>query len=117
MFVVTTRRLLPPSLPAVFVHCALDSPCHDAGCGLALGGVATKRRRRVCVPASVSMRSVLASCQVMCRRPGTFMMAAAPYDLHWLPAFSSAAGSHALMRGSAAGLAGILRYSPLAGVT
>ena len=55
------------------------------------------------MPASVSMRSVSASCQVMCSRPGTLMMFPAPYDLHWLPARSSAAGSQALIRGSCSG--------------
>ena len=69
------------------------------------------------MPASVSMRSVSASCHVMCRRPGTFMIAPAPYDLHWLPARVSATGSQALMIGTPAGETGIRRYSPLAGVT
>ena len=65
----------------------------------------------------MSMRSVSASCQVMCNRPGTLMMLPAPYDLHWLPARVSAAGSQALMIGTAAGVTGMRRYSPLGGVT
>src|SRR6185503_7607844 len=110
MYDVTTRRLPPAGS-----HRAIESPCHVGP--LPDDARGAKRKSRVCVPASVSMRSVSASCQVMCRRPGTFMMAPAPYDLHWLPARSSAAGSHALMIGTAAGEAGIRRYSPFAGVT
>jgi hypothetical protein len=53
-----------------------------------------KCSNRVWVPASVSIFNVDSSCQVMCRRPGTRMIAAAPYDLHALPSFSSLAGSH-----------------------
>src|SRR5262245_5180825 len=120
MFDVTTRRLPPPSGPSTRSQRATDSPCQVGRVpdeDLAPDAGAAKRKRRVCFPASVSMRSVSASCHVMCRRPGTFMMAAAPYDLHWLPARSSADGSHELMIGTAAGDTGIRRYSPLAGVT
>src|SRR3954470_1674903 len=133
---VTTLRLPPRSGAATRSQRAIDSPCQvgDAfddgeadkprptGARPADGVVddsvrSVKRSSRVCFPASVSIRSVFASCHVMCRRPGTLMMAPAPYDLHWSPARSSAAGSHALMIGSAAGEAGMRRYSPFAGVT
>src|SRR3954468_3132843 len=133
---VTTLKLPPWSGAVTRSQCAIDSPCHvgDAfddgeadkprptgpratGARPTGDGPSVKRSSRVCLPESVSIRSVLASCHVMCRRPGTLMMAPAPYDLHWSSARSSAAGSHALMIGSAAGEAGIRRDSPLAGVT
>src|SRR5262252_6613751 len=107
-----TRRLPPPGAGS---HVAADSPCQLGEAGAGERG--EKWNSRVCVPASVSTRSVSASCQVMCSRPGTLMMLPAPYDLHWLPARSSAAGSQALMIGSAARDEGMRRYSPLAGVT
>src|SRR5690348_9826147 len=110
MFDVTTLRLPPRSGAATGSHCAIDSPCH-VGFVFADDAGAPKRKRRVCVPASVSMRSVLASCHVMCSRVGTFMIAPTPYDLHWFPARVSAAGSHALMIGTAAGETGMRRYS------
>src|SRR4051812_29907061 len=138
---VTTLRLPPWSGAATRSQRAIDSPCHvgdafddgEADKPRPTGARPTEtgptgarptgevpsanRSNRVCFPASVSIRSVLASCHVMCSRPGTLMMAPAPYDLHWSPARSSTAGSHALMIGSAAGEAGMRRYSPLAGVT
>jgi hypothetical protein len=58
------------------------------------------------VPASVSSFSVLSSCHVMWMRPGTRMIAAAPYDLHWLPAASSAAGFQAFTIWSASRVIG-----------
>src|SRR3954471_22646607 len=121
MLEVTTRRLPPPSPPFARSHVALDSPCQLGTVAVTRAAppaavlAAAKWNRRVCVPASVSMRSVSLSCQVMCRRPGTLMMAPAPYDLHWFPARWSATGSQLLMIGRAAGDAGMRRYSPLAG--
>src|SRR6185436_6152001 len=50
-FDVTTRRLLPPSVPDVRSHCALDSPCHVPAFALSRFGEAepevSKRNRRV----------------------------------------------------------------------
>src|SRR5947207_7829893 len=114
MFDVATRRLPPPGAGS---HVAAESPCQLRGPGDAATAPGAKWKRRVCVPASVSIFSVSASCHVMCSRPGTLMMLPAPYDLHWLPARSSAAGSHALMIDRAARDEGMRRYSPLAGVT
>ena len=68
MFDVTTLRLPPFSGAGTCSQRAADSPCHV---GWAPDEArAVKRKRRVCVPASVSTRSVSASCQVMCNRPG-----------------------------------------------
>src|ERR1700735_1885059 len=72
---------------------ASEYPCQLAA-SLA-GAFALKWNVRVCVPASASTLSVLSSVQVMWTRPGTRMMAAAPYALHWLPAAMSLSGSHA----------------------
>src|SRR5580704_9158471 len=53
----------------------------------------------------------------MCRRPGTRMMAGAPYDLHCRPAASSLAGSQASVTFRASALVGILAASPFSGAT
>jgi hypothetical protein len=45
-----------------------------------------KCSRRVCVPASVSMRSVVSFSQAMLSRVGMRMMPAAPYARHCSPA-------------------------------
>ena len=74
-------------------HCAVETPCQLGGGSVA--GRGPNVNSRVCVPASVSTFKVVSSCQVMCSRPGTRMIAPAPKALHWLPAASSAAGSHA----------------------
>src|SRR5688572_26522692 len=57
---------------------------------------------------------VLSSTQLMWNRPGTRMMAAAPYDLH-ASAAGSFAGSHELAIFRASGLAGIIEKSPRGG--
>ena len=58
-------------------HCATVSPCRDGWLPSA-AFQSPKWSRRVCVPASVSTLRVVSSCQVMWRRPGMRMMAAAP---------------------------------------
>src|SRR6266851_626680 len=110
------RRPPPPGSQS-----AIELPCHDRGsdpdfgsdpdeCGSApeIPGARPKWKRRVCVPASVSMRSVVSSCQVMCSRPGTRIIAGAPYERHCSPAASSFAGSHASATRSASALSGTL---------
>src|SRR6185503_5473897 len=85
-------------------HTAAEYPCQ-------LGsppGVPVKCSRRVCVPASVSIFSVVSSCHEMRSRPGTRMIPAAPYDLHALPAAVSLAGSQASATARAAALRGTL---------
>src|SRR5687767_12874886 len=75
-----------PRRPGITSHCADDVPCHvPAAAGVGIGGgigvgigADANENTRVCVPASVSIFSVRSSCQVMCRRPGTRMMFAAP---------------------------------------
>jgi hypothetical protein len=57
-------------------HCATEYPCSVF---LVPGGtVPSKWSTRVCVPASISIWSVLSSAHVMCSRPGTRMLPAAP---------------------------------------
>ena len=58
-------------------HFATDTPCQDEAPGGA-GADGAKRIRRVWLPASVSIFSVLSSSQVMWMRPGARMTAAAP---------------------------------------
>ena len=71
---------------------AIECPCHVRSRG---GADAAKRSMRVCIPASLSTRSVCSSCQAIRNLAGTRMMAAPPYALHCWPAASSAAGFHA----------------------
>ena len=88
------------------------------GAAAAVAGAAggANRSSRVCVPASVSIFSVLSSAQVMWRRPGIRMMPPAPYALHWLPSASSLAGSQAAPIARAARFSGTPAKSPFAGV-
>src|SRR4051812_3790583 len=58
-------------LPGRALPVAFESPCQ---LGEPEAGEAAKCRSRDWVPASISMRSVSASCQVMCSLAGTLMM-------------------------------------------
>src|SRR6185295_11781387 len=61
-------------------HWATESPCNV---GAPAGAFQSpKWKTRVCLPASVSMRKVWSSCQVIWRRPGTRSRDGAPNDLH-----------------------------------
>src|SRR5258708_1840561 len=115
MWVVTTLsdpprggaapRPRPPAPPA-YSQLAAEKPCHPSS--PAGGAALPKCSSRVCVPASDSILSVVSLSQVRCRRPGTRMIAPAPYDLHWLPAASSLAGSQASATLRASALSGTL---------
>src|SRR4029450_7538066 len=96
-------------------HLAADNPRHLGS--PSLGGCASKGRSRVCVPASVSIFRVASSCHEIRSRPGTRMIAGAPYALHCNPAASSFTGSHASTILRASALMGTLAASPLSGVT
>src|SRR5687768_959291 len=95
------RRPPPPAT----IQLAADVPCQ---LGFVAAGGAVKWKRRVWVPASVSTFSVLSSCQLMRIRPGTRMIAGAPYARHCSPAAVSLAGSHSLATLVAAGVIGTL---------
>src|SRR5260370_15125264 len=109
MRVVTTFSDPPvaalPRLPPANSHCAIEVPCHV---GSPDDGAPVKYSERVCVPASVSILSTLSLSQVMWTRPGCRMMLPTPYDLHWLPAASSLAGSQASATLRPSGLSGML---------
>ena len=84
---------IPCALPPSNSHYATEWPCQSAfpdspselpNCS-----------RRVCVPASVSISNVFGFAHVTCSRPGTRIIAAAPYGLHCSPAARSLSGSHA----------------------
>src|SRR5437868_3879707 len=110
MFVVVTSRLLALDvLGAACVRCAaqvaIESPCQEGGDPADFQP--PKWKSRVCVPASISIFNVSASCQVMCSRSGIFMMIAAPYPLHSSSAGTGRFGSHASAACLAAGNIGI----------
>src|SRR4051812_47095084 len=66
------------------------------------------------MPASVSIFRFLSSIQEILRRPGTRMIAAAPYALQ--PSAAAFAGSHASAILFPSGLTGMLDVSPFFGV-
>ena len=90
-------------------HSATEVPCQLRGA--AGSAAAANRNIRVCVPASVSILSVVSSCHAMRNRPGTRMIAGAPYDLHCTPAASSRAGSQLLAISRAAGVTGTVSWT------
>src|SRR5580698_145031 len=69
----------PPRPPAA-TQVATESPWSDGG---PLDVQSPKCRRRVCLPASLSIFRVLSSAQVICSRVGSRNRAGAPKALHW----------------------------------
>ena len=89
-------RRRPPraaALPIARPRRPATSAAPAATCGVAgASSGRANRSSRVCMPASVSIFSVLSSCHEMRRRAGSRMIAGAAYARHCSPAASSFAG-------------------------